>query len=63
MFDCTVHGMRASFKVLGGRTTGQDRELVELSLAHAIGNQVEQAYIRTSLLERRRVPCRLGPTT
>ena len=52
--DCTVHGMRASFKSWAG-DNGMDRELVELSLAHALGNQVEQAYNRTNLLDRRRV--------
>ena len=51
--EATVHGFRASFKSWGG-DNAKDRELVEVSLAHAIGNQVEQAYNRTNLLERRR---------
>jgi integrase len=51
--DVTVHGFRASFKSWAGDNS-KDREVVELSLAHALGNAVEQAYSRTSLLDRRR---------
>jgi hypothetical protein len=51
----TVHGTRASFKMWCG-DHGVPRELAELSLAHRIGNAVEQAYDRTALLERRRAP-------
>jgi integrase len=50
----TVHGMRAAFKSWCG-DAGQPRELAELSLAHALGDEVEQAYQRSDLLERRRV--------
>ncbi len=49
----TVHGFRTSFRTWAG-DTGEERELAELSLAHCIGNSVEQAYARTDLLERRR---------
>jgi hypothetical protein len=31
-----------------------DREVAEMNLAHRIGSAVEQAYNRSSLLERRR---------
>jgi hypothetical protein len=44
---------RASFKTWCGDHS-VPRELAELSLAHRIGNAVEQAYDRTALLERRR---------
>jgi integrase len=47
------HGFRSSFRSWCG-DHGIDRELAEQSLAHAFGSQVEQAYNRTSLLERRR---------
>jgi integrase len=50
----TAHGFRASFKTWGSERTAFPRELVELSLAHAIGNAVEAAYLRGDLLERRR---------
>lgn len=49
----TVHGFRSTFKDWCG-DNGVDRELSELSLAHRIGNAVEQAYARSELLERRR---------
>ena len=49
----TVHGMRSSFRDWCGET-GVSRELAELSLAHAIGNETERAYFRSSLLEQRR---------
>ncbi|MDE0281355.1 MAG: tyrosine-type recombinase/integrase [Gammaproteobacteria bacterium] len=52
--DAHVHGCRATFKTWCGET-GKARELAELSLAHKIGNAVEQAYDRTTLLERRRI--------
>ena len=49
----TVHGFRSSFRDWCAET-GQPRELAELSLAHCIGNQVEQAYSRSDLLDKRR---------
>jgi integrase len=49
----TTHGFRASFKTWCG-DNGIDRELAEHCLAHAIGNATEQAYNRTTILERRR---------
>lgn len=50
---CTVHGFRSSFRDWCA-DTGQPRELAEMCLAHAVGNATEQAYLRTSMLERRR---------
>ena len=49
----TVHGFRSSFRDWCAET-GQPRELAELSLAHCIGNAVEQAYSRSDLLDKRR---------
>ncbi|MCA0320736.1 MAG: tyrosine-type recombinase/integrase [Proteobacteria bacterium] len=50
----TVHGFRSSFRVWCSET-GKNRELAELCLAHQIGNAVEQAYNRTTVIEQRRV--------
>ena len=50
----TVHGSRASFRTWCG-DSGVARELAEAALGHAYGNQVEQSYIRTTLVRRRRV--------
>ena len=47
------HGFRSSFRDWCA-DTGVDRELAEACLAHAVGNQVEQAYKRSAMLDRRR---------
>ena len=47
------HGFRSSFRDWCA-DTGVDRELAEACLAHAVGNQVEQAYRRSAMLDRRR---------
>jgi len=49
----TPHGFRSSFRDWCG-DTGQPRELAEMALAHAVGGEVERAYARSDLLERRR---------
>jgi len=50
----TVHGFRSSFRDWAGNETHFPREIMETALAHAIGNQVEQAYRRSDALEKRR---------
>lgn len=50
----TPHGFRSSFRSWCG-DHAHPRELAEASLAHAYGSAVEQAYVRTDLLDRRRV--------
>lgn len=52
--DATPHGMRSSFRDWAA-DNGKDREVAEQALAHAIGNQVEQAYRRSDLFDRRAV--------
>jgi len=52
--DISVHGMRASFKAWAGEETSFARDLVEMCLAHQVGNAVENAYRRGSLVEKRR---------
>jgi integrase len=49
----TVHGMRATFSTWAADTR-QDATLVEMSLAHTVGNAVARAYQRSDLLEARR---------
>jgi hypothetical protein len=49
----TPHGFRTTYRTWCG-DHGYPREIAELSLAHRIGSEVEQAYARTDLLERRR---------
>lgn len=50
----TVHGLRSSFRDWAGECTKAPREVLELCLAHSVGNAVEQAYSRSDLLAKRR---------
>jgi integrase len=50
----TVHGFRSSFRDWAGDRTTFPRELAELALAHAVGDETEQAYRRSDALEKRR---------
>lgn len=52
--DVTVHGFRATFKTWSAERTNFPREIAEASLAHVVGNKVEQAYMRGDMLARRR---------
>jgi integrase len=52
--NVTTHGFRATFKTWANETTSYPNDAIEISLAHAVGNKVEQAYQRGDLLERRR---------
>lgn len=49
----TMHGFRSTFRDWAAEN-GFDRVLAEKSLMHATGNEVEQAYQRSDLLEQRR---------
>ncbi|MDR3213290.1 MAG: integrase arm-type DNA-binding domain-containing protein [Azoarcus sp.] len=52
--DVTVHGFRSSFRIWAAERTAYPREILELALAHRQGTQVEEAYQRSDLAERRR---------
>lgn len=52
--DFTVHGFRSSFRDWCGEETEYPRELAEMSLAHAVGDEVERAYRRGDALLKRR---------
>ncbi|MCX7178715.1 MAG: integrase arm-type DNA-binding domain-containing protein [Proteobacteria bacterium] len=49
----TVHGFRSSFRQWGAETTAFPGAVLELALAHVNQNQVEAAYQRSDLFERR----------
>jgi integrase len=49
----TVHGFRSTFADWCG-DQGYPRELVEMALAHKVGDATEQAYRRGTLVNRRR---------
>ena len=51
--DATVHGFRSSFRDWAA-DTGVEFSVAEACLAHAAGNAVTRAYLRSSMVERRR---------
>ena len=51
----TVHGFRSTFRDWASEVASAPREVAEMSLAHKVGSDVERAYARSDLLERRRV--------
>jgi integrase len=50
----TPHGFRATFKTWASEVSQFPSELVEVALAHKVGNATEQAYQRGELLGKRR---------
>jgi integrase len=50
----TVHGFRSSFSDWAHETTAHSDHTIEISLAHAVGSKVEQAYRRSDLFDKRR---------
>lgn len=51
----TVHGFRSTFRDWAGEVANAPREIAEMSLSHKVGSDVERAYARSDLLDRRRV--------
>lgn len=52
--DITAHGFRSTFRDWAAERTSFPSEVVEMALAHTVGNKVEAAYRRSDLFERRR---------
>lgn len=52
--EITVHGFRSTFRDWAAESTAYPGEMVEMALAHTIGNKVEAAYRRGDLFEKRR---------
>ena len=50
----TCHGMRAAWRSWAMTCTNADHAVMELCLAHAVGNSVVRAYARSDLLTKRR---------
>lgn len=48
-----VHGLRSTFRVWAAEN-GIPRDMAEIALAHRVGSDVERAYMRSDMLERRR---------
>ena len=51
----TVHGFRSAFRDWAAETTNTPNHVVEMALAHTIGDKVEKAYRRGDLYLKRRV--------
>lgn len=52
--DAVPHGFRSTFRNWAAETTNYPREIAELALAHTVGSEVERAYMRSDLFEKRR---------
>jgi integrase len=52
--DITVHGFRSSFRDWAAERTAYPNHVVEMALAHVVGDKVEAAYRRGDLFEKRR---------
>jgi len=48
------HGLRSTFRDWAAERTEYPREMAEISLAHNVGNDVERAYRRGDMVEKRR---------
>jgi integrase len=52
--DLTVHGFRSSFRDWAAERTNFPNEMLEMALAHAVGDKVEAAYRRGDMFDKRR---------
>lgn len=52
--DVTVHGFRSTFRDWAAESTNYPNHVVEMALAHVVGDKVEAAYRRGDLFEKRR---------
>lgn len=49
-----IHGFRATFSTLCRENRLAENDIIEMCLAHTVGNKVQQAYNRSEMLEERR---------
>jgi integrase len=52
--DATVHGFRSTFRDWTGDRTNVPNHVAEMALGHAVSNNVEAAYRRSELFDKRR---------
>jgi integrase len=52
--DLTAHGFRSSFRDWAAERTSFPPEVAEMALAHTVSNNVEAAYRRGDLFQKRR---------
>jgi integrase len=59
--EVTVRGFRSTFRDWAGDPTRFRRDLIELALAHTVGNATELAYRRRELMNAWAAYCALPP--
>ena len=53
-YSVVTHGFRTTFREWAAERTSYPREVAEMALAHSVGSEVERAYARGDLFEKRR---------
>lgn len=48
------HGLRSTFRDWAAERTAYPRDMAEIALAHTVGSEVERAYRRSDMIEKRR---------
>ena len=48
------HGLRSTFRDWAAERTDYPRDMAEIALAHSVGSEVERAYRRSDMVEKRR---------
>ncbi len=49
-----VHGLRSTFRDWAAERTEYPSDMAEIALAHTVGSEVERAYRRGDMIEKRR---------
>ncbi len=52
--DITTHGFRSTFRDWAAERTNFPREVIEMAMGHVVGDDTEEAYFRSDLLQKRR---------
>jgi integrase len=52
--EITTHGFRSTFRDWAAECTAFPREVIEMAMAHAVGDETEAAYFRSDLFDKRR---------
>jgi integrase len=52
--EITTHGFRSTFRDWAAECTAFPREVIEMAMAHAVGDETETAYFRSDLFDKRR---------
>jgi integrase len=52
--DVVTHGFRSSFSTWAQERTAHSNHTIEMCLAHSVGNEIERAYRRSDMIDKRR---------